>query len=482
MKTIKLKRQKTLILILIFFVSILFIPIDPIVKITNAKEKYKSPPSISPSGYLPKDEYIHAYDYADNYIDWSYNTYNPTQNIDAWAVESSEWSIFISGFNAGGYLLSTTSSDSGRFNVPHGDNWHIVFFNNQFGSGDTFITYSTSFVGDSRPPAIYLVYYGSASYRAGMTCEIEWSSVNAGNNVKIELFKGGLLDTTIISSTPNDGLYQWNIPLDIIPGSDYQLKVSCLSTSAEDTSENFEIRDPNIFTIMFPNYTCSLSMGNYYEIQFDNSEYVGEVNISLYHNDEFVYYIATKRNNWGMWYHGYCPWTIRMTLTPSKNYSIRICDYEDANTKGESDYFEITEHRGFNFINPLENANIIPNENYKIEWNSSGPVKYIQIDLYRDVYNDVYYRQTWQFTIVSNLLNNGSYLWKIPDLLKDDKYQIRISAMNDAGAYEFSEFFYIGPPITNDIPGYNILVFLGVFFIILGIQFILRKNGSNLKY
>ena len=425
---------------------------------------------LSPAKGLNHDDYAEIHGYADQYVDWSFSTI-PSQVINVWALDPFQYTLFTSGIPASGYLLSTSSSDSGRFNVPEGNTWYIVFWNDEIGSQYTVVTYSANFVGDSRPPSIYINSpYSGASYRAGTNCEIKWSSVNAGSSVKIELYKGGVFDMTIVTSTSNDGSYYWTIPADITPGTNYQVKVSSLSTSAEDSSDNFEIRDPNIFTIFFPNYTSSLSMGNLYDIKFDNSEYVHEINVSLYHNDEFVYYIATQRNNWGHWYEGHCPWFIPSDLTPSLNYSILICDYEDSNTKGISDYFEIVEHRGFNIIVPTESTKIQPNSEFTIRWNSTGSIDYVRIELWRDTHYEegMLVSADIILTISANSPNDNSFVWNVPNLPRGSDYFIEIASTTDSGCWEFSDQFYIGPlgNNNNQISGYNLLILLGSVFLI----------------
>ena len=152
----------------------------------------------SPSKGLNHDDYAEIHGYADQYVTWNFVT-NPSQIINVWALDAYQYSLWISGMSVSGYLLSTSSSDSGTFNVPSGETWYIVFWNDEIGSQYTIVTYNANFVGDSRPPSINVNSpYSGASYRAGTNCEIKWSRVNAGSSVKIELFKGGSLDRRTI--------------------------------------------------------------------------------------------------------------------------------------------------------------------------------------------------------------------------------------------------------------------------------------------
>jgi M6 family metalloprotease-like protein len=83
---------------------------------------------------------------------------------------------------------------------------------------------------------------GGESLWRGTTNEIQWAA-NITGNVKIELYKGGSLDSTISANEANDGSYQWAIPVGQTVGSDYKIKISSvLNSSYSDLSNtNFSI-------------------------------------------------------------------------------------------------------------------------------------------------------------------------------------------------------------------------------------------------
>ncbi|MES2980779.1 MAG: MBG domain-containing protein [Verrucomicrobiota bacterium] len=72
---------------------------------------------------------------------------------------------------------------------------------------------------------------GGESWFAGTSNNINWSS-GIGGNVKIELFKGVSLVSTISSSTPNDGSLIWNIPSAQTLGNDYKIKITSIENPA----------------------------------------------------------------------------------------------------------------------------------------------------------------------------------------------------------------------------------------------------------
>jgi subtilisin-like proprotein convertase family protein len=70
---------------------------------------------------------------------------------------------------------------------------------------------------------------GDESWLRGTRHYIRWKDKKIfGKKVKIELYKGGQLDSVITSSTDNDGRMRWRIPAEQEPGSDYKIKISLL--------------------------------------------------------------------------------------------------------------------------------------------------------------------------------------------------------------------------------------------------------------
>ena len=79
-------------------------------------------------------------------------------------------------------------------------------------------------------------------WEQGTTYDITWTSENI-DYVKIELYKGTSLDTTLVDSIAAlPGSWPWTIPLDQEIGTDYQIKISDV-TNAEifDESDEFSI-------------------------------------------------------------------------------------------------------------------------------------------------------------------------------------------------------------------------------------------------
>jgi hypothetical protein len=91
------------------------------------------------------------------------------------------------------------------------------------------------------PKVKVLVPLSTTVWRTGSTQTIEWTD-NIDENVNIELYKGTVLQQTIITNTESDGIYLWNLPTNLIEGLDYRIKVvSSLSSTIYAESDYFSI-------------------------------------------------------------------------------------------------------------------------------------------------------------------------------------------------------------------------------------------------
>jgi hypothetical protein len=95
-------------------------------------------------------------------------------------------------------------------------------------------------------PSITVVEPVSTSaWSKGSSKDINWTSRGTIPNVKIELYKDGILELTISSLTSNDGVYLWNIPSNLTESSEYSIKIIDSSNSVTyDFSDNFAIVSP----------------------------------------------------------------------------------------------------------------------------------------------------------------------------------------------------------------------------------------------
>ena len=123
-----------------------------------------------------------------------------------------------------------------------------------------------------------LTYYGSlsgpsinvtspsngTSWQAGTTQSVSWTFTgDPGSYAKVDLWKAGGFDRTIINSTSISSPYSWPIPADLTLGNDYLIAVTSTSNSAiTDASELFSITAPALpFSASGKVTTSNLTVG-----------------------------------------------------------------------------------------------------------------------------------------------------------------------------------------------------------------------------
>ena len=99
------------------------------------------------------------------------------------------------------------------------------------GSCGSYIT-NTLKITVNPPPVITVISpNGSEDWLQGSTHLLTWTD-NIPENVKINLFKGGTYFQPIVSSTTSSGSYSWTIPVGLLPGNDYRIKIISTATNS----------------------------------------------------------------------------------------------------------------------------------------------------------------------------------------------------------------------------------------------------------
>ena len=181
---------------------------------------------------------------------------------------------------------------------------------------------------------IVTVPNGGESWQAGSSQIINWTD-NISGNVKIELFKGGVLNSLITASTPSTGSYTWdNIPVGTAAGLDYTITITSVNNpSTSDISDaNFEIFSGNI-TVVSPNGGESWQAGTSKSITWTDN-IVENVTIDLYKGGSFHSIISTATAS-----DGTRIWDIPFDHESGTDYTVKITsidnpsltDFSDAN-------------------------------------------------------------------------------------------------------------------------------------------------------
>jgi hypothetical protein len=97
--------------------------------------------------------------------------------------------------------------------------------------------YRTSAFGES---ITVIAPNGNEVWYTGDTVTITWSSKNLSDNVSIELYDNGSLESIISASTTNDGSYSWTIPEALPSGGSRTIRISStVDTGIFDDSDDF---------------------------------------------------------------------------------------------------------------------------------------------------------------------------------------------------------------------------------------------------
>jgi len=258
-----------------------------------------------------------------------------------------------------GYLGLDFTDFSGYYNLPVPDGFAgtveasmdgytfdpVSRFYSNVESDQTNQNYAASNGSPPPPPPSIIVDSpdGGESLQRGTSYNINWSSFGGvGSDVRIELFKGGVLNLKITSSTENDGSYVWSIPSNQTIDSDYQIKITSTTNSSyyDYSNDNFSIIDKPRITVTSPNGGESWPQGTSQNITWDSVGDVGsDVRIDLYKGGVLNLKIINSTDN-----NGSLDWSIPSDQTIDSDYMIKITSASNPAVFDESDdYFSIDE-------------------------------------------------------------------------------------------------------------------------------------------
>ena len=288
---------------------------------------------------------------------------------------------------------------------------------------------------------------GGQAWVRGTAHTITWSrSLPAGAYVAIELYKGGVFDSTIAAETPNDGLYSWSIPAGQTPGTDYRVKISWTAADAisDQSNANFSITDPSI-TVTAP-VGGNLYQRVSYNITWTSAGAVGTyVRIILEQiGSGTTWTIAAATPNDGLY-----SWSPPTTI-PAGTYRIRV---------NSTTYPTIFGYGGnFTIVVPTITV-LLPNSapesweagtTHPISWSSSpGTGATVRIYLYANSGG------TFNRTITASTPNDGLFYWTIPvTQAAGTSYRVKIISNSFSGYADFSDtnFTITRPTITVTQP------------------------------
>jgi hypothetical protein len=256
--------------------------------------------------------------------------------------------------------------------------------------------------------------------------------VGSITEVKVQLLKGSSVISTLVASTANDGSQSFTLPFDVVPGSDYVIRLTDTTNAmVTDDSEPFTVRAP-FLAVTSPNGGETIIAGSSVNIQWTGDKnLLGKVSITLWQNERLISTLTSSTANDGSYI-----WSTSMTLAAGSGYSIRITPVSHTAFYDDSDAPFSVRKAVLKVTSPTTGASYARLMTVTISWQKEAAnIGQIKIELYK---NGALSR-----VIVSTTANDGSYSWRIPTGVTAGDYQIKISSISDPTIYAWSGVFNI---------------------------------------
>ena len=240
------------------------------------------------------------------------------------------------------------------------------------------------------------------------------------------MYKGGSYYYTIVSSTPSNGFYLWQIADTTQAGNDYRVKITSVDFgSITDMSDgNFSLYNQQI-TVTAPNGGESWSAGNNYGITWTDN-IVEQVKIDLYKGGTYNYTIADSTAS-----DGFYSWYIPDTLQSGGDYRVKITSVANSSTTDQSD--------GNFTISPNQISVTSPNGGENWQTGYSQGITWTD-NINENVKIELYKGGSYYYTIVSSTPSNGFYLWQIADTTQaGNDYRVKITSVDFGSITDMSD-------------------------------------------
>ncbi len=296
-----------------------------------------------------------------------------------------------------------------------------------------------------------------ATWYANVTYSIIWnSSEGVGNLVTIDLYNDTAKIQTIVTETPNDGLYSWTLPLSIISATGYRIKItsgeieSVYSISGSITIiNNCDEYEPDDNAALATLIDTSGTL-QYHTISKNDVDW-----LKFNATNERTYLIHAKGSAYPI-LQLYAPDGITPVVesgnvgTDSNATAIWTCTnsgiYYCRITSTQSDSLlpysvnACASNAILTIVSPDSGSIFDGGTSIDIVWvSSTNTGNHVSLYLYRDT--------ALVDTIGKTIYNSGSCSWTIPyNLSISSNYRIKIVSSNDTSLNEYSNYFTINKP------------------------------------
>jgi hypothetical protein len=290
---------------------------------------------------------------------------------------------------------------------------------------------------------------GGESLTVGTTHTITWASTGNVENVKIEYYnENDISGVTIVSSTANDGSYDWTVPDDVS-----SLNAVRISVAEEDSIDDYSngmfsivsAGGPTI-TVTSPNGSETWAVGSTQTITWTSTGTVGNVKIQ-YFNENFLsgVTIAASTANDGSY-----SWTVPDDIS-SYNF-VKISEASDSDPQDSSDdNFSIVSAPTptITVTSPNGGESLTAGSVQAITWTGTGTVGDVKIQYSANN------GSSWN-TITSSTANDGTHNWTVPNV-NSSQCLVKVSEASDGSPSDTSNAVFsvanaVSPTITVTSP------------------------------
>ena len=294
------------------------------------------------------------------------------------------------------------------------------------------------------------------SWEAGTTHRITWTSYEAGPEVSIEL---QYHNSKIVSSTENDGSFEWAIPPNLYGGGDYVV-VRSLSKDWVVGSAYFQLTQATVpwLFIYYPQDGASLMRGSSFWIYWQSGyseTYPGPyVSLELYKDGSYSSTITPFLTN----QQGGCgyTWYVPLDQAVGEGYQVKVTSLSNSSIFSYSVRFSISNPVAASWIAVQSpTGTVYAGSTCTVKWTYGGTVgATVGIELWRN--------SALASVIASAATNNGNFAWSIPlGLDPSPNYQIKVVSSSNSSVYGLGYSFEIVPPnpwITVEYSGDTLMV------------------------
>ena len=266
---------------------------------------------------------------------------------------------------------------------------------------------------------------GGENWQAGTTHSITWTD-NISDLVRIELYKGGSLNSVIVDSTFSDGQFPWDIPLNLTPGTDYKVKITSLGNSAVNdfSDNNFSVYNQSI-VVSSPNGGENWQAGTTHSITWTDN-IPDMVKIELYKAGSLNSVIVDSTFSDGQF-----PWDIPLNLTPGTDYKVKITSVANSSVNDFSDNDFSVYDQGITITSPNGGENWQAGTTHSITW-TDNISDLVRIELYKG--------GSFNSVIVDSTFSDGQFPWDIPlNLTPGTDYKVKITSVANSSVNDFSD-------------------------------------------